>query len=81
MEIDRFICDHDESPRSNIWIIDDPSDDFEIEKWLKRAEDENTVVIIAFDPCQLNSFDSRGKTTGIGDKQYDIMCQKFDAYP
>ncbi len=81
IEIDRFICDHGESPLSKIWLVDDPADNVAIEDWLKRAASSNSAIVVAFDPCQLSSFDPKNRKTGIGDEQYNEICLSFNVDP
>jgi len=57
----------------DVALIDDPTGIHEIESYFDSAEDRFNAVIIAFDPCQLDS--------DMDDEMYDTLCQALDAKP
>jgi hypothetical protein len=66
----------------DIALVDDPKDEAYIRAWLEYARSGSLkTAIIAFDPCQLSSFNAGKKTTGVSDLDFDTLMKEFRIDP
>lgn len=81
IEVQRFLCDHKDGAEFQCCLLDDPGNAEEIEQWLYHSRANGCAIVVAFDPCQLDTYDPKRRESGISDEQFLLICDEFDVDP
>jgi len=69
---------HPTGTEVNMVLVDDPRDAREVRGWLERSTaGSGPGLVLAFDPCQLSSFDPRRRSSGITDVEFEELVREY----
>lgn len=76
--IQRFLVDERGESKPHVLLVDDPANVDEIKHFLKLDRNRGLgLIIIAFDPCQLSSFEPNSRSSGVSDAEFTEVCRQF----